>query len=100
METGMDSAEAVAALGALAQENRLALIRLLVQAGEAGMRAGVIAETMGIPNSSLSFHLTQLRLAGLVRRQQNHRAITYTANYEAMNALIGYLVEKCCGTSA
>lgn len=64
------------------------------------MRAGVIAETMGIPNSSLSFHLTQLRLAGLVRRQQNHRAITYTANYEAMNALIGYLSENCCGTTS
>lgn len=92
----MDSAAAVAALGALAQENRLALFRLLVQAGEAGMRAGVIAETMGIPNSSLSFHLTQLSLAGLVRRQRDHRAITYTANLEAMNALVGYLLKNCC----
>lgn len=95
----MDSGAAVAALGALAQENRLALFRLLVQAGKAGMRAGIIAETMGIPNSTLSFHLGQLSRAGLLRQQKQHRSIVYSTNYEAINALIRYLLENCCGTT-
>jgi DNA-binding transcriptional ArsR family regulator len=96
MEATMDSAAAVAALGALAQENRLALFRLLIQAGEAGMRAGVIAETLGMPNSTLSFHLGQLSRAGLVRQQRQHRSVIYRADCAVMNALVTYLVENCC----
>jgi ArsR family transcriptional regulator, arsenate/arsenite/antimonite-responsive transcriptional repressor len=87
---------AVEALGALAQEHRLALFRLLVQAGTKGMAAGAIAEVLGIPNSSLSFHLAQLRGAGLILQERRHRSLIYRANYPAMNALVGYLMENCC----
>ena len=93
----MDSTAAVTALGALAQEHRLALFRLLVQAGEAGLAAGAIAERLGVPNSSLSFHLAQLSRAGLVDSERRHRSIIYRADYSAMNALVGYLMENCCG---
>ena len=96
----MDSVSAIAALGALAQEHRLALFRLLVQAGDAGMAAGLIAERLGVPNSSLSFHLAQLSRAGLIRQERRHRSIIYRADYEAMNALIGYLMENCCSGDA
>ena len=95
----MDSVAAVSALGALAQEHRLALFRLLVQAGEDGMAAGAIAEALGVPNSSLSFHLAQLHRAGLVRQERQHRSLIYSADYAAMNALVGYLMENCCGGS-
>ena len=93
----MEAAKAISALGALAQEHRLALFRLLVQAGPEGMPAGAIAGTLGIPNSSLSFHLAQLTGAGLVGRERRHRSIIYRADYSAMNALVGYLMENCCG---
>ena len=92
----MKSQNAVEALGALAQEHRLALFRLLVQAGDKGMAAGTIAETLGVPNSSLSFHLTQLRNAGLILQERQHRSLIYRANYPAMNALVAYLMENCC----
>ena len=92
----MKADTAIAALGALAQEHRLALFRLLVQAGEQGMAAGAIAERLGVPNSSLSFHLAQLRNAGLVRQERRHRSLIYRANYPAMNALVDYLMENCC----
>ena len=92
----MNAAAAIDALSALAQEHRLALFRLLVRAGEAGMAAGAIAERLGVPNSSLSFHLAQLSRAGLVRRERRHRSIIYRADYAAMNALVGYLMENCC----
>jgi DNA-binding transcriptional ArsR family regulator len=88
---------AVTALSALAQEHRLALFRLLVQAGEDGLAAGAIAEALGLPNSSLSFHLAHLHRAGLVRQERQGRSLVYRADYPAMNALIAYLVEKCCG---
>jgi ArsR family transcriptional regulator len=102
METSrkIDSTSAVGALAALAQKHRLALFRLLVQAGEEGMPAGAIAEALGIPNSSLSFHLGQLKRAGLVRQQRQHRSIIYSADYAAMNALVGYLLENCCAGAA
>jgi DNA-binding transcriptional ArsR family regulator len=93
----MDINAAILALGALAQEHRLALFRLLVQAGEDGMPAGAIAEKLGIPNSSLSFHLAQLREAGLISQERQHRSLIYRANYPAMNALVDYLTENCCG---
>ncbi|MDQ8757084.1 metalloregulator ArsR/SmtB family transcription factor [Sphingosinicella sp. LHD-64] len=93
----MDGVGAVAALGALAQEHRLALFRLLVQAGPDGMAAGAIAEALGVPNSSLSFHLAQLSRAGLISQERQHRSLIYRADYPAMNALVGYLLENCCG---
>jgi DNA-binding transcriptional ArsR family regulator len=92
----MKSATAVDALGALAQEHRLALFRLLVQTGDKGLPAGAIADALGIPNSSLSFHLAQLRNAGLVLQERQHRSLIYRANYPAMNSLVGYLMENCC----
>ena len=92
----MDMNAATAALSALAQEHRLALFRLLVQAGDAGMAAGAIAEKLGVPNSSLSFHLAQLRGAGLITQERRHRSLIYRANYAAMNQLIDYLTENCC----
>ena len=92
----MRAANAVEALGALAQEHRLALFRLLVQAGDKGMAAGAIAEALGVPNSSLSFHLAQLRNAGLILAERQHRWLIYRANYPAMNTLVDYLMENCC----
>ena len=92
----MQPESAIEALGALAQGHRLAMFRLLVQAGDKGMAAGAIAEKLGIPNSSLSFHLTQLRNAGLILQERQHRSLIYRANYPAMNALVGYLMENCC----
>ena len=96
----MKAASAVEALGALAQEHRLAVFRQLVQAGDNGMAAGAIAEAIGIPGSSLSFHLAQLRHAGLILQERQHRSLIYRANYAAMNALLGYLTENCCAGSA
>lgn len=93
----MDAPAIIAALAALAQEHRLALFRLLVQAGGQGMAAGAIAEALAMPNSSLSFHLAALTKAGLIRPERRGRSLIYTADYQAMNALVGYLVENCCG---
>ena len=95
----MKAGAAIEALGALAQEHRLALFRLLVQAGDKGMAAGAIAEKLGVPNSSLSFHLAQLRNAGLILQERQHRSLIYRANYPAMNALVGFLTENCCAGS-
>lgn len=92
----MKGSSAIKALGALAQEHRLALFRLLVQVGDKGMPAGAIAQKLGVPNSSLSFHLTQLRDAGLIVQERQHRSLIYRANYAAMNALLAYLMENCC----
>ena len=95
----MKAASAIDALSALAQEHRLALFRLLVQAGDKGMPAGAIAGALGVPNSSLSFHLAQLRHAGLILQERQHRSLIYRANYAAMNALVSYLLENCCAGS-
>lgn len=92
----MNASSVIEALGALAQEHRLAVFRQLVQAGDAGMAAGSIAAAIGIPNSSLSFHLAQLRGAGLIEQERRHRSLIYRANYPAMNALLAYLTENCC----
>ncbi len=96
----MDEKRAIAALGALAQETRLALFRLLVTAGPEGMPAGSIAEALGVQPSSLSFHLAQLAHAGLVTQRRLGRQLIYAAEYGAMNALLGYLTENCCGRNA
>lgn len=93
----MDTKEAITALGALAHESRLAVFRLLVSMGPAGMAATKIAEQLGIPPSSLSFHLKELTHAGLVIPRQESRFVIYAANFEAMNTLLGFLTENCCG---
>lgn len=84
-------------LGALAQETRLDIFRLLVQRGPEGMPAGEIGERLGQPSPTLSFHLNQLRFAGLVSSRRKSRSIIYSANYKAMSALLDYLTENCCG---
>jgi ArsR family transcriptional regulator len=92
----MKSNSVITALAALAQEHRLAVFRQLVQAGDKGMAAGAIADAIGIGNSSLSFHLAQLRTAGLILQERQHRSLIYRANYPAMNGLLAYLTENCC----
>ncbi len=93
----MEAEAIIRALGALAQEHRLSAYRLLVQAGPDGIPAGALAEAVGAPASSMSFHLAQLANAGLVTSRRESRSIIYSANYGAMNALMGYLSENCCG---
>jgi DNA-binding transcriptional ArsR family regulator len=93
----VETKSAVTALAAIAQESRLAIFRLLVQAGPSGLPAGKIAEALSVPPSSLSFHLKELSHAGLVMSRQESRFIIYSANFEAMNRLIAYLTENCCG---
>lgn len=92
----MEAQSVIRALGALAQEHRLAAFRLLVQAGPDGLAAGTIAEKVGVPGSSMSFHLAQLANAGLVTQERRSRSIIYAADYAAMNRLMGYLTENCC----
>ena len=92
----MEAAIVIRALGALAQEHRLAAYRLLVQAGPDGMPAGALAEALGVPASSMSFHLAQLANAGLVSQRRQSRSIIYAADYGAMTGLMSYLTENCC----
>jgi len=96
----MESTHIIAALSALAQEHRLAAFRHLVQCGPEGAAAGAIAEHLGLPASSLSFHLAQLERAGLIIRVRKSRSLIYSADFAAMNALVGYLLENCCGGAA
>jgi DNA-binding transcriptional ArsR family regulator len=93
----MEKTDAVAALGALAQDNRLDVFRLLVQAGPEGRPAGEIAAALGVPPNTLSFHFDRLRFAGLVSVRRNGRSMIYSANFDAMTALVSYLTENCCG---
>ncbi len=93
----MESSLAIRALGALAQEHRLAAFRLLVQAGPDGLAAGELAGAVGVPPSSMSFHLAQLSNSGLVTQRRISRSIVYAADFPAMTALLGYLTENCCG---
>lgn len=93
----MDSPAAVIALSALGHETRLAVYRLLVQAGPDGMPAGTIAGQLGIVPSSLTFHLQHLQRAGLVTQRRLARQLIYAADYETMNALLGFLTRDCCG---
>ncbi len=85
------------ALAALAQHSRLAIYRLLVQAGPAGLVAGQIGEALGIPAATLSFHLKTLTHSGLVTHRQEGRFVRYSADFAAMHALIDYLSTNCCG---
>jgi ArsR family transcriptional regulator, arsenate/arsenite/antimonite-responsive transcriptional repressor len=93
----MKKSTAVAALGALAQETRLDIFRLLVQKGPRGLAAGEIGDRLGLPSPTLSFHLGQLRFAGLVTSRRASRSIIYSADFRAMNGLLDYLTENCCG---
>lgn len=92
----MEKSDAVAALGALAQDTRLDMFRLLVQAGAQGMPAGHIGERLGLPSATLAFHLKELKNAGLATCTRNGRSLIYTAAYPTMNALLEYLTENCC----
>jgi DNA-binding transcriptional ArsR family regulator len=86
----------IRALAALAQEHRLAAYRLLVQAGPDGLPAGALSDALGVPASSMSFHLAQLAHAGLVTQRRQSRSIIYAADYAAMRGVMGYLTENCC----
>ena len=93
----MEMKKTVVCLAALAQETRLAIFRLLVQAGPEGVCAGDIGARLGVPPATLSFHLAQLANAGLVQARQQSRFIFYSADFEAMNGIVGFLTENCCG---
>lgn len=92
----MKLSDATHSLAALAQESRLTIFRLLVQAGPEGMNAGAIAEAVGIPAATLSFHIAQLVRADLVTARQESRFIYYSANFPAMDDLIAFLTDNCC----
>jgi DNA-binding transcriptional ArsR family regulator len=93
----MEKTEAVTALAALAQDNRLDVFRLLVQAGPEGMPAGAVAEALGLAPNTLTFHFDRLRVAGLVSVRREGRSMIYAAQFDTMNALLGFLTENCCG---
>ncbi len=86
----------IAALAALAHEYRLAIYRLLVEQGPSGLAAGAIGERVGLQPSSLTFHLQALQRAGLISQQRASRQLIYSADYDAMNGLVGYLTDNCC----
>jgi DNA-binding transcriptional ArsR family regulator len=92
----MEMSNAVAALAALAQDNRLEIFRLLVQAGPEGLAAGEVAEQLGLAPNTLTFHFDRLRFAGLVTVRRDGRSMIYAARFEAMNDLVSFLTENCC----
>jgi ArsR family transcriptional regulator len=92
----MEKTDTIAALAALAQENRLDVFRLLVQTGPKGLAAGAVAEKLSIAPNTLSFHLDRLRTAGLIGVKREGRSLIYAARYETMNGLLAYLTENCC----
>jgi ArsR family transcriptional regulator len=96
----MDAQQVVTALGAIAHDHRLAIYRMLVEAGPQGLPAGVVAERLEMPPSTLSFHLRQMLHAGLVSQRRLSRQLIYAADFAAMNGLVSYLTENCCGSAA
>ena len=92
----MEKTEALRTFGALAQEARLDIFRLLVGAGAEGMAAGGIGRTLGIPPATLSFHLKELKFAGVVHCRRNGRSLIYSPDFGVMNELLAYLTENCC----
>lgn len=93
----MDAKLAVGALAALAHDHRLTVFRMLVERGPDGLAAGVIAERLGVPASSLTFHLQHLLRSGLATQRRVGRQLIYAADFAAMNTLVGFLTENCCG---
>ncbi len=93
----MEKTDVVAALAALAQDNRLDIFRLLVEAGPEGMPAGAVATALDLAPNTLTFHFDRLRTAGLVRVRRDGRSMIYAAQFETMNSLLGYLTDNCCG---
>ena len=96
----MEKSDAVAALAALAQDSRLDVFRLLVQAGPEGMPAGGVATALGLAPNTLTFHFDRLRTAGLVAVRRESRSMIYAARFETVNALLGFLTENCCAGAA
>ena len=96
----METKRAVVALGALAHEYRLGIYRLLVERGPEGLPAGAIGEAVGLAPSSLTFHLQNLHRAGLIVQRRESRSLIYSVDFDAMNALVGYLTENCCAGSS
>ena len=92
----MKQSEVIAALSALAQENRLDIFRCLVEQGSSGLPAGLIAERLQMPSATLSFHLKTLKQAGLLRCRRESRSLIYSVDFSRMRALVGYLSEDCC----
>jgi len=95
----MKPPDVIQALGALAHEHRLAIYRLLVQRGPEGLSAGTIGQRIGLLPSSLTFHLQNLRRAGLIAQRRESRQLIYSVDFSVMNGLVGYLTENCCGNS-
>jgi ArsR family transcriptional regulator, arsenate/arsenite/antimonite-responsive transcriptional repressor len=93
----MDESQARNCFAALSQETRLAVVRLLVKAGEGGVAAGAIADEVGVSASNISFHLKELERAGLILQRREARSIIYATNYDVLRGLIGFLMEDCCG---
>jgi ArsR family transcriptional regulator len=93
----MENTDAVTALGALAQENRLDVFRLLVRGGPEGLPAGAVATALGLAPNTLTFHFDRLRQAGLVTVRRDGRSMIYAARFEVMNDLLGFLTDNCCG---
>ena len=96
----MNTGKAIEALAALAHEHRLAIYRLLVERGPEGLSAGAVGERVGLLPSSLTFHLQALQRAGLISQVRASRQLIYSADFTAMNALVGYLTDNCCATSS
>jgi ArsR family transcriptional regulator, arsenate/arsenite/antimonite-responsive transcriptional repressor len=92
----MHTKQVITALGSLAHDTRLGIFRLLVQRGPEGLPAGLIADRLGVPPATLSFHLTHLMHAGLIEQRRESRSLIYSANFAIMKALVGYLTENCC----
>lgn len=92
----MDQRQALSAFGALSQETRLAIVRMLVKAGPLGMAAGAIAESLDIGASNVSFHLKDLEYAGLVSSRREARSIIYSADFDTLRGLIAFLMKDCC----
>ncbi len=92
----MEKQDAISVLAALAQETRLDVFRLLVQAGEGGMSAGAIAEALEVPAATLSFHLKELKACGAIQCERDGRTLIYAPHFETMTGLLGFLTENCC----
>lgn len=95
----MKSPQIIETLGALAHQHRLAIFRLLIERGPEGLSAGDIGKRVGLIPSSLTFHLQNLQRAGLISRRRESRQLIYSADFETMDGLVGYLTENCCANS-